>query len=147
MQEGNMTADNATLAADFVTMINTRNAAALDDLLVDDYTDHNPLIGNGREANRAFWLDFFKAFPDMTATADDVIVSGDRLVGRFSYRGTHQGPFAGIEATGREVTMRTIDIWRVENGRLAEHWDEINLFELLQQLGVVPPMSPQGAPS
>ncbi|ARZ67261.1 ester cyclase [Streptomyces albireticuli] len=140
-----MQADHGKLAADFVTMVNERHADAVDDLLIDDYIDHNPLIGNGREANRAFWTDFFTAFPDITVTAEDVIVSGDRLVGRFSYRGTHKGPFAGIPATGVEVHMRTIDIWRVEDGRLAEHWDEINLYELLQQVGAVPPLAPYEA--
>lgn len=139
-----MQADHGKLAAGFVNMVNRRNADALDELLISDYIDHNPLIGNGREANRAFWADFFTAFPDITVTAEDVIVSGDRLVGRFSYCGTHRGPFVGVPATGREVRMRTIDIWRVEGGRLAEHWDEINLYELLQQVGVVPPMTNDG---
>ncbi|EIV94857.1 ester cyclase [Frankia sp. QA3] len=133
-----MTQDNIKLARDFVTMVNERDADAVDRLLTSDYIDHNVMIENGREANRAFWVEFFTAFPDVTATLEDVVASGDRVVGRYSYTGTHQGPFFGVEATGRPVQMRTIDIWRVEDGRFAEHWDEINLLDLLQQLGVIP---------
>ncbi len=134
-----MSQDHRTLAEAFVTMINERNADAIKELVAEDYIEHNPMVASGREASHTFWNDFFTAFPDLTATAEDVIVSGDRLVGRYSYRGTHQGTFFGIPATGKEVTMRTINIWRVEGGQLAEHWDEINLYDVLAQVGVVPP--------
>ncbi|MDO0937281.1 ester cyclase [Streptomyces sp. DG2A-72] len=133
-----MTQDNSWLAHEFVTMVNERNANAVDKLLVEDYIDHNVLIAPGREGNRAFWVDFFNAFPDITAKAEDVIVAGDRVVGRYSYHGHHLGPFMGMPPTGREIRMHTIDIWRIEDGRFAEHWDEINLYELLQQLGALP---------
>ncbi|MFD8524787.1 ester cyclase [Streptomyces capillispiralis] len=133
-----MTEHHTRLAHAFVTMVNERDADAVDDLLVEDYIDHNVLIAPGREGNRAFWKEFFAAFPDVTAAAEDVIASGDRVVGRYSYEGTHLGPFMGIEPTGRRISMHTIDIWRVEEGRFAEHWDEINLYQLLQQLGVLP---------
>lgn len=69
---------------------------------------------------------------------EDVIISGGRVVGRFVYRGTHTGDLLGIPATGATVEMRSIDIWRVENGLLVEHWDELNLMEVFQQVGVLP---------
>jgi predicted ester cyclase len=69
---------------------------------------------------------------------EDVVIAGDRVVGRFVYRGTHQGELMGIPATGARVEMRSIDIWRVEGGMLAEHWDELNLMEVFQQVGVLP---------
>jgi SnoaL-like polyketide cyclase len=56
----------------------------------------------------------------------------------FTYRGTHRGPFYGIPPTGRPIEMRSIDIWRVQDGEFTEHWDELNLLELFQQLGVIP---------
>ncbi|MBT2212413.1 ester cyclase [Actinomadura sp. NEAU-AAG7] len=130
--------DLCKIAEEFVAMVARRDADAVDDLLVEDYIDHNPLIGNGREANRAFWSAFFTAFPDVTATLEDCVADGDRLVGRFTYRGTHKGVFFGVDPTGNDLHMRTIDIWRVEDGRLAEHWDEINLLEVLQQIDVIP---------
>ena len=103
-----------------------------------DYVNHNAFVADGREANRAWWSIFFSAFPDITATMDDLVVAGDRVVGRFTYRGTHGGPLYGIPATGNPIEMRSIDIWRTENGSFVEHWDELNYVELFQQIGIIP---------
>ena len=75
------------------------------------------------------------------------MIAGDRVVGRFVYRGTHTGDFMGIPASGNAVEMRSIDIWRVEDGVFAEHWDEINAMELFQQMGALPPLGGPGAPA
>ncbi len=101
-------------------------------------------LAGGREANRAFWAAFFTAFPDLTATLDDLVMAGDRVAGRFTYRGTHRGPLLGIPPTGRPAEMRSIDIWRVAGREFAEHWDELNLLEVFQQLGVIPAPGPGG---
>ena len=69
-----------------------------------------------REGNRTLWRAFFTAFPDVEVTMEDLVVAGDRVVGRFIYRGTHDGPLWGIPATGNRIEMRSIDIWRTENG-------------------------------
>ena len=69
---------------------------------------------------------------------DDLIGAGERVAGRFTYRATHRGPFYGIAPTGRPIEMRSIDIWRVQDGEFAEHWDELNYLEVFQQLGVIP---------
>ena len=95
-------------------------------------------MSDGREANRAWWSDFFTAFPDIKATMDNVVIAGDRVVGRFTYRGTHTGPLYGVPATGKPIEMRSIDIWRIENGLFVEHWDELNYLELFQQMGLIP---------
>ncbi len=59
-------------------------------------------------------------------------------VGRFTYRGTHAGPFYGMPPTGNAIEMRSIDIWRTHNGEFVEHWDELNLLDLFQQIGMIP---------
>jgi predicted ester cyclase len=94
----------------------------------------------GERANRQFWGAFFTGLPDLSATMEDVVTSGDRVVGRFVYRGTHTGELMGIPATGKPVEIRSIDIWRVEDDMFAEHWDELNLMEMFQQMGVLPPL-------
>jgi steroid delta-isomerase-like uncharacterized protein len=119
-------------------MMNTHDADLVDLFIAEDYINHNVVVADGREANRDFWGMFFAGIPDVTVTMEDFIVSGDRIVGRFVYRGTHTGPLMGIPATGAQVEMRSIDIWRVENGLVAEHWDELNLMEVFQQVGVLP---------
>ena len=71
---------------------------------------------------------------------EDLVTSGDRVVGRFVYRGTHQGDFMGIPASGNAVEMRSIDIWRMSAGLFAEHWDELNTLQVFQQIGALPPL-------
>ena len=129
--------DGRTLAARYLKMLNDHDPDAVDGFVAVDYINHNAFVPNGREANRAFWSSFFTAFPDIEATMDDLVVAGDRVVGRFTYRGTHAGAFYGVPATGNAIEMRSIDIWRTENGEFVEHWDELNLLELVQQLGVI----------
>jgi len=136
-----MTADHRELAETFLAMLNSHDPDAVDRFVAVDYINHNPWVDDGREANRAFWTAYFDAFPDLTATMDDLVIAGDRVAGRFTYRGTHRGPLFGVPPTGRPVEMRSIDIWRVAGGEFAEHWDELNLLELFQGLGVIPPLA------
>jgi steroid delta-isomerase-like uncharacterized protein len=126
------------LAEAFLKMLNSHDPDLVDSFVATDYRNHNAFVADGREANRQFWAGFFAALPDLTATMEDLVVAGDRVVGRFVYRGTHLGEFMGIPATGRGVEMRSIDIWRVADGMFVEHWDELNILEVLQQLGALP---------
>ena len=130
--------DGGTLAARYLQLLNDHDPDAVDGFVAVDYINHNPFVENGREANRAFWASFFTAFPDIEATMDDLVVAGDRVVGRFTYRGTHAGPFYGMTPTGNAIEMRSIDIWRTANGEFVEHWDELDLLELFRQIGMIP---------
>lgn len=129
-----------TVAHAFADLMNGHDPDAVDGFLAENYVNHNPYVENGREANRAFWARWFAAFPDTRVTLEDVVVSGDRVVGRFTYRATHLGSLMGEEPTGRQVEMRSLDIWRVRDGMAVEHWDELNTLEVFTELGLVPPM-------
>jgi steroid delta-isomerase-like uncharacterized protein len=126
------------LAETYLKMLNEHDPDRVDSFVARDYRNHNAFVDDGREANRAFWTGFFAALPDLTATMEDLVVSGDRVVGRFVYRGTHSGEFMGIPASGRSVEMRSIDIWRVADGMFVEHWDELNTLQVFQQIGALP---------
>jgi steroid delta-isomerase-like uncharacterized protein len=128
------------LADRYVEMINTHDPDAVDRFVAEDYVNHNAFVADGREANRQFWTVFFAGLPDVRVTMEDLVVSGDRVVGRFVYRGTHTGDLMGIPATGKPVEMRSIDIWRVQDGMFVEHWDELNLLQVFQQIGALPPL-------
>ena len=123
-------------------MINTHDPGLVDRFVAEGYRDHNAFASDGREANRQFWAAFFAAIPDVSGSMEDLVISGDRVVGRFVHRGTHTGDFMGIPASGNPVEMRTIDIWRVEDSKFVEHWDELNLMQLFQQMGALPPLAP-----
>jgi len=135
-----MTTAAQQLADIYVTMLNAHDPDLVDQLVAEDYINHNPFVADGREANRQFWTGFFAALPDLSATMEDLVISGDRVVGRFVYRGTHTGELMGISASGNAVEMRSIDIWRVQDGMFVEHWDELNLMQLFQQMGALPPL-------
>ncbi len=128
------------LAETYLVMLNTHEPDLVDRFVSEDYRNHNAFVADGREANRQFWAAFFTALPDLSATMEDLVMSGDRVVGRFIYRGTHTGEFMGIPASGNKVEMRSIDIWRAEDGMFVEHWDELNLLEVFQQMGALPPL-------
>jgi len=135
-----MTATAQQLADTYVTMLNTHDPDLVDQFVAEDYINHNAFVADGREANRLFWAAFFAGLPDLHATMEDLVVSGDRVVGRFVYRGTHTAELLGIPASGHAVEMRSIDIWRVQDGMFVEHWDELNLLEVFQQVGALPPL-------
>ena len=74
------------------------------------------------------------AFPDLTMTVHDLIAEGDKVVARLTARGTHQGSFRGIAPTGRVVEWTGIRIFRIAEGKIAEHWanwDDLSLVQLL----------------
>jgi predicted ester cyclase len=137
--------EGISLAERYVEMLNSHDPDAVDGFVAVDYINHNAFVENGREGNRIFWAGFFAAIPDVVGTMEDLVVAGDRVVGRFTYSGTHTGPFYGIPGTGNPVEMRSIDIWRVENGEFVEHWDELNLLEVFQAIGAIPPLNLGGS--
>jgi steroid delta-isomerase-like uncharacterized protein len=128
------------LAETYLSMLNNHDPDLVDRFVADEYRNHNAFVADGREANRQLWTAFFAALPDLSATMEDLVISGDRVVGRFIYRGTHTGDLMGMPAGGNPVEMRSIDIWRVEDGMFVEHWDELNLLEMFQQTGAIPPL-------
>jgi predicted ester cyclase len=89
-------------------------------------------------ANRA-------AFPDLRLTIEDQIAEGDKVVTRFTARGTHRGKLPGIAPTGKQVTTTAIIINRYTGGKIAESWINGDILGLLQQLGVIPRMAQAGA--
>lgn len=106
-----------------------------DDILSEDIIGHFPGGADlGREQFEQNERAFAEAFPDITRTVEDLIAEGDRVVARTTVRGTHQGEFNGIAATGRTVQTTATVIYRVEDGRIAECWVEADFMGLLAQL-------------
>jgi steroid delta-isomerase-like uncharacterized protein len=131
--------EHVQLAYTFAEALNTKNLSLFDTLIADSYVNHNPFVDDGRQAVKTFFAGFIAAFPDLKVTTHEAMVSGDRVIGRFTYQGTHSGePFMGMPATGKPIEMRSIDIWRTENAQFVEHWDELNTMEFFQQLGIFP---------
>ena len=78
------------------------------------------------------------AFPGRQVTIDDVVAEGNRVVARTTLNGTHQGEMQGIPATGNSITLPSISIFRLANGKIAEAWFAADNLSFMQQLGVIP---------
>jgi steroid delta-isomerase-like uncharacterized protein len=96
-----------------------------------------PGIAEGTEGVRQQFEAFRAAFPDFHAVIHDQIAEGDKVVTRKVFHGTHRGELMGIAPTGREVQIEVIDIVRIEDGQIVEHWNVVDRLGLLQQLGAL----------
>jgi steroid delta-isomerase-like uncharacterized protein len=126
------------LAHLFADIMNSHDPRRFAELVSEDYVQHNPAVAPGRAGVVAFMGHWFDTLSDTRVVVEDAFAVGDRVVGRYTYRARHTGSFVGVPASGAEITMRSIDIWRVESDRFVEHWDELNLLEIFQQMGAIP---------
>jgi steroid delta-isomerase-like uncharacterized protein len=137
-------ADNKELAQRwFSEVMSEGKTEVIDELCAPDFVDHNPFPGTSPDLAglKDFVTQIRTAFPDLQMAADDLIVEGDRLAVRSTMRGTHEGDFMGIAATGKKVEVSNFDFVRFENDQAAEHWGAIDSDALMGQLGVAPPGS------
>ena len=133
------TARNKDLARRLYALINEGRVDQLVDLVSPDYTEHDPLPGQG--SGREGVLDRFSMITTALAShfaVEDLIAEGDRIVVRWTNTGTDVDDFAGIPATGRTFTIAGIDIYRVVDEQLCEHWHVIDQLGMLAQLGLLP---------
>jgi steroid delta-isomerase-like uncharacterized protein len=120
-------------------LLNQGDVESVGDLVAEDYEEHDPLPGQG--AGRDGAVDRFSLITQALAphfTIEDVVAEGDRVVVRWTNAGTHVGEFAGIPPTGRTFTIAGIDVYRVADGLLCEHWHVIDQLAMLGQLGLLP---------
>lgn len=90
---------------------------------------------------------FRAAFPDLEMSVDDMIVAGDMVADRVTWRATHRGELMGIPPTGRRVTVTEIHLARIADGKIVERWGNWDPLGLLRQLGAVPTPTRAGAES
>jgi steroid delta-isomerase-like uncharacterized protein len=119
---------------------NKGNVGVIDMLMATDYSRYmsEPAKPLTREGQKQRITTFRQALPDLHLTIDDLIAEGDKVVFRITVRGTHQGAFMGVSPTGKSVTVTAIDIARFADGKIVEHWGQMDSLGLMQQLGVVP---------
>jgi predicted ester cyclase len=120
--------------------INKGNLSLFDELFTPDAVDHllPPGMPSGAAGNKLFFSMFRAAFPDLRFTIEDVIAEGDYVVQRVTGHGTMKGEFMGMPPTGKHATWSEIDIVRMKNGKIAEHWGNGDQMGMLQQLGLAP---------
>lgn len=138
-----MATDNITLVRRYIDEVwNKGNFAVLAEIVPDQFVSHQPLVGEvrGVEGLRQQVQMFRTAFPDLRLTIDDIGTSGDRVFLRWTGRGTHRGVFMGVAPTNSAGEVHGISIDRIANGKIIEHHESYDSLQLMQILGVVPPV-------
>jgi steroid delta-isomerase-like uncharacterized protein len=117
------------------------NFDVFEEVFADDFVDHTPqpnMIPD-KAGVRGLYRALRAAFPDFRAEIHWQAADGELVTTYKTYHGTHQGPFLGVAPTGRKIHFEAVDVMRVRNGKITEHWGVANLFSLMQQLGAWPP--------
>lgn len=106
-------------------------------LVSDDFVGHG-LGGGGRDSLRQDLAGFRSAFPDLSLTVEDTITEDDKVAIRTTMRGTHMGPFAGVDASGNRIEVGGCDIFQVRDGRIVEAWTLCDSGTMFMQIGALP---------
>lgn len=133
--------DNKAVIRRWIEAYNERDWQTEADVLSPGLVVHVPAAPGpleGLEAWRQFSGSFAEAFPDLRLTVEDIAAEGDTVAARVAFHGHHRGEFQGIPPTGKEVAFSSMEFNRVRDGKVEEHWVELDLFGLMQQLGAIP---------
>jgi steroid delta-isomerase-like uncharacterized protein len=119
------------------------NLGIVDEVVSPSYVDHDPSAPapvRGLDGAKEQVKLYRTAFPDLTFTIDDMMVDGEKVLTRWTARGTHKGSLMGIPPTGKQATVTGMTIDRFSGGKIVEGWANWDTLGLLQQLGVIPKM-------
>lgn len=118
---------------------NAKDLSVFDELVSASFVDHEagPEPGGPEGEKRLVEMITF-AFPDWRWSIEDQIAEGDKVVTRYTARGTHRGEFMGIAPTGEQVEVPGINIVRIEGGKIVESWGNSDQLGMMRRLGAVP---------
>jgi steroid delta-isomerase-like uncharacterized protein len=111
----------------------------IDELVAPDAVIRTPLPidATGADALKQIWAMLLRIYPDIHLTVEDLIGEGDKVVGRTTVTGTHQGEFMGVAPTGKSVTYNEMFIFRIADGRVVETWGVVDVYAQMKQIGVI----------
>lgn len=120
----------------FKEVLNNHDLSKLGDFISSQYIEHGffGAQGLGISGVRTHIEQFFEAFADLSYTIEDLIAEEDKVVARWTMRGRHIGTFFGKRGSGKSIITTGIDIYQMEDGKIIEHWHEIDLLRLQQEI-------------
>ena len=126
----------------FEEVMNKGDLSVANEIIATDYVGHAPGMPDfkGPEGFRQYMTMMRTAFPDIHLTVEDTVAEGDKVVNRYTGRGTHKGELMGIAPTGKQITIAGMVISRYVGGKQVEAWVSSDMLGMMQQMGVVPPM-------
>ncbi len=112
----------------------------IDELVAPDAAIRTPLPidATGAEALKQVWAMLLRIYPDIHLRVEDLIAEADKVVGRTTVTGTHEGEFMGVAPTGNSITYNEIFIFRFADGRVVETWGVVDVYAQMKQIGVIP---------
>jgi len=125
---------NKALVRRFFTAIEAGDLQVFDEIVAEGYEDHLPGQQAGRENLKKYFGGLRAAFPDVTLPISAMVAEGSLVAVLNSVRGTHLGDFAAFKAKGSKVDATAFQLYRIENGRLAEHWEVADYMTLFRQM-------------
>jgi len=111
----------------------------VDEVIATDYVGHIPVMPGpvqGADAFKAMIVAYRTAYPDVHLTVDDLLADGDKVVARWTTRGTNTGNLMGMPATGKQIELPGISVFRIVNGKVAEEWEGFDSLGMMLQLGM-----------
>lgn len=145
---GNATGPNADTSVErnkavsrrWIDVFNARDDAAEADVRAADYVAHAPASLEPAPLNSDTWprflAGFVEGFPDLRLTVEDAVGEGDLVAQRVHFEGTHTGVFQGLPPTHKTVSFSGLELNRFADGKVVEHWFQLDALGLLQQLGL-----------
>jgi hypothetical protein len=138
------TKENKELIREHVKRINeaNRDVAKIrswgDKIYAPSYVCHYPSMDWSREQEIEGWALMVSAFPGFEWSTDALVAEEDRVVNISTIRGTHKGTFMGIPATGKQILVKWVTLYKIGGGKILEGWEFPDMLGLMTQLGVIP---------
>jgi steroid delta-isomerase-like uncharacterized protein len=138
---------NKAIVERWVAALNAGDWTIFEDVLAPGLVAHTPAPPGGMaQPGRAGLIrnlqSIFAALPGFHETLDDLVAEGDRVAWRWTLYGRHTAPLGPVPPTGRPVRITGIEIWRIQDGRVVELWNEVDVLGFMQQLGLLPTPEP-----
>ncbi|MCG3157302.1 MAG: hypothetical protein DKINENOH_03934 [bacterium] len=134
-------ANTAAIKRFYEEVMGKGNMKVIDELVADNFVEHyapDPKMPANKAGLKQMMGMFRTAFPDLQVTVEDIIAKGDKVWAYTTMRGTHQGEFMGLAATGKKIEVKSVDIVRFVNGKAVEHWGLNDDYTMMMQLGMLP---------
>lgn len=131
--------DNKTVARRFIEEVFVKgNAGAVDELATEDFTPRSwQSVEPGRDSLKQAVKRVFAGLSDVSMKIEDMIAEGDKVAVRLTAHAVHDGEFMGIPASGKSYTISETHIFRIRDGKVAEHWRDADMLGLMTQLGAI----------
>jgi len=131
--------ENKAIVRGVIEAENKHNPALMDEFIALDFVSDpdTPAEVRGLESLKQIYTQYYKGFPDLIGTIEDIIAEGDEVWVRYTGTGTHTGEFMGIAPTGKKVTLKAFCIYRIVDTKVVEWRQVVDMLDFYKKLGVI----------